>query len=263
MSRGSTLGLWTLEGMARKMRTMALVVAVFSLVSVSSSLAAEKSVEVRWFGHAFVLITTPAGARIAMDPFGRIGYPMPEVEADVVTVSHAHGDHSNAAFIWFDPKILQGLEPGGKTWADIDYQGKDVRIRSFPAYHDKLQGKQRGLNSIFLVEIAGLRIVHMSDIGQIPSPAVLDSLGQVDLLFVPVGGNFSIDAKEATEIVTRLKPSVVVPIHYKTDVTASWPISDEQDFVRGKPGVKSVGQQVKISKDTLPEETEIWVMSYR
>ena len=245
------------------MRKMALVVAVFSLLSVSSLLAAENSVEVRWFGHAFVLITTPAGVRIAMDPFGRIGYPMPEVEADVVTVSHAHGDHSNAAFIWFDPKVLQGLEPGGKAWADIDYQGKDVRIRSFPAYHDKVQGKQRGLNSLFLVEVAGLRIVHMSDIGQIPSQPVLDSLGRIDLLFVPVGGNFSIDAKEATETVARLKPSVVVPIHYKTDATASWPISDEQAFVRGKPGVKSIGHRVKISKDTLPQETEIWVMSYR
>jgi L-ascorbate metabolism protein UlaG (beta-lactamase superfamily) len=245
------------------MRKMALAVAVLSLVSVSSSLAAKKSVEVRWFGHAFVLITTPAGVRVAMDPFGRIGYPMPEVEADVVTVSHAHSDHSNAAYIWVDPKVLQGLEPGGKAWADIDYRGKDVRIRSFPAYHDKLQGKQRGLNSIFLVEVAGLRIVHMSDIGQIPSQPVLDSLGRIDLLFVPVGGTFSIDAKEATQTVARLEPSVVVPIHYKTDVTASWPISDEQAFVRGKPRVKSVGHRVMISKDTLPEETEIWLMSYR
>ncbi len=245
------------------MRKMAFVVAVFGLFSVSSSIAAEKSVEVRWFGHAFVLITTPAGQRIAIDPFGRIGYPMPEVEADVVTVSHAHGDHSNAAYIWVDPKVLQGLEPGGKTWADIDYQGKDFRIRSFPAYHDKLQGKQRGLNSIFLVEVAGLRIVHMSDIGQIPSQEVLDSLGRVDLLFVPVGGIFSIDADEAAETVALLEPSVVVPIHYKTDATASWPISDEQAFVRGKPRVKSVGHRVKLSKDTLPGKTEIWVMSYR
>jgi len=245
------------------MRKMALLAAVFGLLSVASSLAAENPVEVQWFGHAFVLITTPDGARIAMDPFGRIGYPMPEVEADVVTVSHAHGDHSNAAYIWVDPTVLQGLEPGGKAWADIDYQVKDVRIRSFPAYHDKVRGKQRGLNSIFLVEVAGLRIVHMSDIGQIPSQAVLDSLGRVDVLFVPVGGIFSIDAAEATETVARLAPSVVVPIHYKTDVTASWPISDEQAFVQGKPRVKSVGHRVKISKDRLPQETEIWVMSYR
>jgi len=236
---------------------------VFSLLSVSSALAAENSVAVQWFGHAFVLITTPAGVRIAMDPYGRIGYPMPEVEADVVTVSHTHGDHNNAGYIWVDPKVLQGLKPGGKAWANIDYQAKDVRIRSFPAYHDKLQGQQRGLNSIFLVEVAGLRIAHMSDIGQIPSPQVLDSLGRIDLLFLPVGGNFSIDAEEATEIVARLKPSVVVPIHYKTEVTATWPIADEQDFVRGKSRVKSVGQRVEISQDTLPGKTEIWVMSYR
>jgi len=245
------------------MRKATLVLAVCGLLTVASAVAVENPVEVRSYGHAFVLITSPQGMRIAMDPFGQIGYPMPDIEADVVTVSHGHSDHNNAALIKGKPKILRGLAPGGKDWAVIDYQEKGVRIRSFPGYHDKVQGKQRGLNGIFLVEAAGLRIVHMSDIGQLPSQRVLDSLGQIDLLFVPVGGHFSIDANEATALVERLKPAVVIPIHYKTDITASWPIFDEQAFVQGKPRVKSVGHRVKISKNTLPREAEIWVMSYR
>lgn len=225
--------------------------------------ATEGRVAIRFYGHAFVQVTSPQGVRVAMDPFGQIGYPMPDVTAEIVTISHGHGDHNNAALIKGNPKILRGLGMGGKHWARVNHRDRDVRVQAFPAYHDKEEGKKRGLNSIFLLVVAGLRIAHMSDIGQVPSDQVFDALGRTDLLLIPVGGHFSIDAKEATEIVERLKPPVVVPIHYKTDATASWPIADERAFVQDKARVKQVGHQVEISQETLPKETEIWIMSYR
>jgi L-ascorbate metabolism protein UlaG (beta-lactamase superfamily) len=245
------------------MRKGAVLIAAIAIWTVSAVLAAEKQVTIRWYGHAFLLVTSPQGVRIAMDPFGEIGYPMPDVTAEIVTVSHEHSDHNNAGLIKGNPKVLRGLEMGGKHWTVVNHREKDVRIRAFPAYHDKEGGKKRGLNSIFLLEIADLRIAHMSDIGLIPSDQVFDALGRIDLLFVPVGGHFSIDAKEATQIVERLKPPVVIPIHYKTEATASWPIADEKAFLEGKPRVTQVGNQVSVSKENLPRQTEIWVMSYR
>lgn len=245
------------------MRKGTVRIAAMAILMASAALAAERQVAIRWYGHAFVLVTSPQGVRVAMDPFSEIGYPMPDVAAGIVTVSHEHSDHNNAGLIKGNPKVLRGLEMGGKHWTVVNHREKDVRVRAFPAYHDKEEGKKRGLNSIFLLEVADLRIAHMSDIGQISSDQVFDALGRIDVLLVPVGGHFSIDAKEATQIVDRLKSSVVIPIHYKTDATASWPISDEKAFLEGKPRVRQVGNQVSVSKENLPKQTEIWVMSYR
>jgi len=242
----------------------ALVLAL--LVSASGpvrSAAPQGEATLRWFGHAFVLITSPEGVRVAMDPFGEIGYPMPDVEADVVTISHGHGDHSNAPLVKGKPEVLQGLTPDGRDWARVNFRRRDVTITSFRAYHDKAQGKQRGLNTLFLVEVGGLRIAHLSDIGHVPAEEALRALGRVDILLVPVGGVYSIDGAEATQLADRLKAAITIPIHYKTEATASWPIADELAFLEGKPRVRRVGNSVRISRELLPRNPEVWVMDYR
>ncbi len=119
----------------------------------------------RWFGHAYFLVTSSHGVRVAMDPFGDIGYPMPEVDADVVTVSHEHGDHNAPDRLAGSPAILRGLKAGGADWNAISYDLRDVRIAALPAYHDNVEGRKRGLNSIFVVETGGLRLAHLSDVG--------------------------------------------------------------------------------------------------
>lgn len=241
---------------------------IFFLLVVAGWLIAPPShargeVTIRGYGHAFFIITSADGVRIAADPFSDIGYPMPNVQADVVTVSHEHSDHDNPKLVNGRPKILRGLEMGGKHWAFVNFQQKDVRIRAFTAYHDKAQGKERGLNSIFLYEVSGIRIVHMSDIGHMLPELTLKALERVDVLLIPVGGVYSIDADEATQIVERLKPSIVIPIHYKTEATAKWPISDEKPFLEGKPRVKRVANTIRLKREELPKETEVWVMDYR
>ncbi len=224
---------------------------------------AAHAVTLRWFGHAFFLVTSSDGVRVAMDPFGDIGYPAPEVAADVVTVSHEHGDHNGADRLAGSPAILRGLQPGGRDWNSISYDLRDVRITALPAYHDNVEGRNRGLNSIFIVETGGLRLAHLSDIGHTLSEATLEAMGPIDILLVPVGGRFSIDGTQAREIMASLQPRITVPIHYKTPVTANWPIEDESAFLAGLENVKRLDAlAVSVTPETLPARPEVWVMSY-
>jgi len=242
---------------------LALVSAVgfgFSLIVSPNSADA---LTLRWFGHAFFLVTSSDGVRVAMDPYGDIGYPMPEVDADVVTVSHGHGDHNGADRLAGSPVILRGLKAGGAGWSSISYDLRDVRIAALPAYHDNVEGRKLGLNSIFVVETGDLRLAHLSDIGHTLSEATLDALGPIDILLVPVGGNFSIDGNQAREIMARLQPRITVPIHYKTPVTAGWPIEDESAFLSGLENVKRLDSlTVTVTSETLPSRPEVWVMRY-
>ncbi len=230
---------------------------------ISSSNAAQ-GVTLRWFGHAFFLVTSAEGVKVALDPFGDIGYPLSEAAADVVTVSHEHGDHNGADRIAGSPAILRGLKAGGAGWNSISYSMKDVRITALPAYHDNVQGRKRGLNSIFIVETGGLRFAHLSDIGHIPSKAKLEKMGRVDVLLIPVGGVFSIDGRQAKEIMSHLRPRITVPMHYKTPVTAAWPIEDESAFLKGLKNVRRLDTlTVSLAPETLPIQPEIWVMRYQ
>ncbi len=120
------------------------------------------------------------------------------------------------------------------------------------------------MNSIFIVEAGGLRLAHLSDIGHTLSEATLTAMGRIDVLLVPVGGIFSIDGRQAKEIMTRLRPSITIPIHYKTPVTADWPIEDESEFLAGLKNVKRPDTPiVSLAPETLPTEPEVWVMHYR
>ncbi len=247
--------------MGKSLRSLTIVVGVW--VSLLSPAAAAQSVTLLWYGHAFFIVTSSQGVRVAMDPFGDIGYPVPEVAADIVTVSHEHGDHNGAGRLKGSPVVLRGLKPGGAGWNPISYQRKDVRITAVRAYHDEVLGKKRGLNTIFIVEMNDLRLAHLSDIGHTLSEATVKGMGRIDILLVPVGGKFSIDGRQAKEIMARLKPRVTIPIHYKTPVTAKWPIEDESAFLDGLKNVRRVeARTVFLTPETLPSQPEVWVMRY-
>ena len=238
---------------------MSLGLAMFLL----SSAAAAEPVSLRWYGHSFFLLTSPQGVRVVLDPNADIGYPMPERPPDVVTVSHEHSDHNRADRLGGSPVVLRGLKAGGAGWNPISYQKKDVRITALPAYHDDRRGRKFGLNSIFIVETGGLRLAHLSDIGQTLSEATVKAMGRIDILMVPVGGRFSIDDLGAREIMARLKPRVTIPIHYKTPVTANWPIEDETSFLEGLKNVRRLKKlTASLTPETLPPQPEVWVMRY-
>ncbi len=143
-----------------------------------------------------------------MDPFDEdVGYPLPNVEADIVSVSHDHHDHNNAKIIKGHPLVIK--KPG-------TYQAFGINIKGVKTYHDKNEGKLRGTNTIFCFSLDNISICHLGDLGHILGPDEIQSIGLVDLLLIPVGGIYTIDATAARQVVTQIRPHVVIPMHDHT-----------------------------------------------
>jgi L-ascorbate metabolism protein UlaG (beta-lactamase superfamily) len=193
-----------------------------------------------WLGQSCFVIQA-GDTTILTDPFNaQVGYEVPRVEGvDVVTISHEHGDHNNAAMAVGSPVVLRGLAGGGAQFNRVDQKIKNVRVFSVNAYHDDESGAKRGKNAIFVFEIspAGppLRIVHAGDLGQKRlDPAQIKEIGSVDVLLLPVGGYYTIGSAEANQVLADLKPKIVVPMHWKTGKTPKLPIQSDAPFLEGK-----------------------------
>ncbi len=220
-------------------------------------------VGLRWWGQSMFVLNSPRGADILMDPFGDIGYRIPErqeVGVGIITVSHEHFDHNNTGLTDAN-LVLRGLTDDG--WAEIDERPtSDVRIRAVPGWHDESEGSERGRNAIFIFETGGLRIVHLGDLGHRLTEAQIEAIGPVDVLLVPVGGFFTIDAAGATDVVEQLGPRVVIPMHYKTrDVTVRQ-LRPVQPFLGGKE-FEERGSAVELDVDNLPPRGSavVWVLA--
>lgn len=160
-------------------------------------------------GHSCFLLQESTGTTVVTDPYSSdIGLSLPAVSADVVTVSHHHYDHDNVAALSGNPLVID--KPGM-------YEVKGVHIFGVNTHHDGHEGKLRGENVIFNFRMDGVNVCHLGDIGHGPSPLMIEAIGPVDVLLIPVGGNYTIDAELAKEYVDRLMPNVVIPMHYKTD----------------------------------------------
>lgn len=213
--------------------------------------------EITWFGHAAFLIEAADGSRLIVDPYesgafgGAIAYGKINEGADVVITSHAHADHNGT-------KDLKG------PFTVIDRAGefkiKAFKIKTISTYHDPKGGKERGNNLISLIEADGIKITHLGDLGHVLSTETASALGKVDVLLIPVGGFFTIDAAEATRVMEQIAPSVVIPMHYLTGKCAL-PISGVDEFLRGKKNVVTPGKStLHIETGTLPTERQIVVL---
>jgi L-ascorbate metabolism protein UlaG (beta-lactamase superfamily) len=211
------------------------------------------------------LLQSPGGLEILIDPNSGIGYPKPALpQIDLVVVSHEHFDHNKVEVAGKGVPVLRGLQDG--DWANIDETVDDVQIRSIPTYHDDQQGGQRGKNSMLLFEVAGLRLLFAGDLGHVLTDEQLAAVGSVDVLLLPVGGEFTIGPAEATQVVDQLKPRLVVPMHYKTDVvkfSGSDKLQGVEPFLEGKTVERQDGNFTVIDKARLPETTTILVMGYQ
>jgi L-ascorbate metabolism protein UlaG (beta-lactamase superfamily) len=164
---------------------------------------------INWYGHSCFKITNQGGhLTIITDPFDKsVGLTPPRGNADIVTVSHDHSDHNNIQAISGQPFIIDA--PG-------EYEIKGIKIIGCSSYHDKKKGEERGLNTIYLMEIDKLRVCHLGDFGQERlTDRQLEALGQVDVLIVPVGGTYTIEAAEAVKVAEQLEPHLIIPMHYK------------------------------------------------
>ena len=215
--------------------------------------------QIKWLGHAAFAIITDKGKTILTDPYeagsydGAVGYPKISVQADLVTVSHQHADHNDTKSLFGNPKII---DKEGKY--DID----DIKITGVSCFHDQSEGKERGGNIIFIYEIDGFRLAHLGDMGHMPTQEQFNKIGEIDILLIPIGGHFTIDSKEATQIVANIIPKVTIPMHYKTEVLG-FPIAPVDDFIKDKSNVKRIEEvEIFLTKDDLPSESEIWVLPY-
>lgn len=217
--------------------------------------------ELRYYGHAMFGLSV-SGTTIVIDPFNdEIGYPRPAVSADAVVITHEHADHSNVGLVGGAPRVLRGLAQEGKTWARLDEHVGPVRMTGVATYHDDQQGSARGKNTVVIFEAEGLRVVHLGDLGHLLSDEQARAIGRADVLIIPVGGYYTIGPAEADTVIAQLEPRVVIPMHFKTEVNASWPIGTLDDYLKGKAGVTRMGPAVKMTRATLPARQEIWAMA--
>ncbi len=207
--------------------------------------------KVKWLGHSCFLITSRGGLSVITDPYavgGGINYSPIKETADVVVVSHGHDDHSNVSAVQGKPEVVKG--DGTKT-------AKGIQFRSIATYHDASQGKRSGLNTVFCFTIDDIKLCHLGDLGHVLSPEQVNEIGAVDILFVPVGGFYTIDAPVASQVCDQLKPKIVIPMHFKTPKCA-YPIAGVEDFLRGQKNVRRVGgSEVDFERERLPAATEI------
>lgn len=219
-------------------------------------------VGLEWWGQSMFRLLSPRGADIAIDPFGEIGYRIPErqeVGVGIVTISHEHPDHNNPDLAQANV-VLRGLTDDG--WAQIDQRPtRDVRIRTVPSWHDDSRGAERGRNAIFIFETGGLRIVHLGDLGHRLTQEQIDAIGPVDVLLVPVSGFFTIDAAGATKVMKQLRPRVTIPMHYKTEDVTIRELQPVDPFLEGKQ-VKRENWGVELYADRLPRHGSgvVWVL---
>ncbi len=216
--------------------------------------------KVRWLGHAAFLITAQDGTTILMDPYesgaygGAVGYSPIKEAVDIVTVSHdQHEDHNYTKAAVGNAVVLKG--PG----KDVV---KGVTITRIATFHDKSQGKERGPNCVVCVEKESLRICHLGDLGHVLEPSQVEAIGHVDVLLVPIGGTFTIDPDEATEVVRLLTPPIVIPMHYKTP-KCGFPLASVESFTKGKERVRyEKSSELAVEKETLPTQTHIVVLQH-
>ncbi len=164
--------------------------------------------KIKYLGHSSFLLTESTGTRVLTDPYDPefVGYDYVPPSAEIVTVSHDHADHGYIKGVGEYDAVYR--EPG-----KFEYKG--IHITGEPSFHDDCEGAKRGKNVAFKFRMDGVNVCHLGDIGEPCSPELIERLLPVNVLLIPVGGNYTIDAEQAKEYVDRLMPDIVIPMHYK------------------------------------------------
>jgi len=175
----------------------------------------------------------------------KTGLRPPKIKDDIVLVTHEHLDHNNIEGL--NPEAFLINTPG-------EYEKKGVAVRGISSYHDKTQGKERGLNTIFVIKAEEMKICHLGDLGQEKlEDKQVEEIGDIDILLVPVGGNYTINYKEAIEVISQIEPKIIIPMHYKIkDLKAD--IEGPEKFVKELGLTPEKLDKYKIAKKLLPVE---------
>jgi len=210
--------------------------------------------KIRWHGHSCFEITNKS--TIVTDPHDgkSIGIPTPTVLADIILVSHDHYDHNSVKTV--EKETTKIITETRKRQID------DVSIKGFSSFHDEHQGTKRGENIIYRWIIDDVIFCHLGDLGHTLDEKTIKNIGDIDVLFIPVGGTYTLDAAKACKVIHQLNPTIVIPMHYKIE-GLSLPIAGVDEFLDQTKEFKiiKVGNEIDIEKDEFPEDPELWVFT--
>jgi L-ascorbate metabolism protein UlaG (beta-lactamase superfamily) len=163
--------------------------------------------DIVYFGHSCFKIKTPQTA-LVIDPYDprMVGLKISSIEADVVLSTHNHADHNNFSIVKNYRKLIDG--PG-------EYEVGGISILGYPSFHDDKKGEKRGKNTIYVIEAQDIKILHLGDLGHKLSDKLLEDIGEINVLMIPVGGEYTIDSKVAAELVREIEPNITIPMHYQ------------------------------------------------
>ena len=211
------------------------------------------NVDIDWLGHSCFRIKGSHGV-IITDPFPPdLGYSLGKPTARIVTVSHQHPSHSYVQGVGGEPRVVKG--PG-------EYEIGGVLILGIATFHDAVGGKNKGKNTVYLMEVDGMSICHLGDLGHVLNAEQVEEIDDVDVLLLPVGGVSTLNAPMAAEVIRRLEPKVVIPMHYKTPAI-SRRLGTIDEFLK-EMGVEQIESKPKLSltKSNLPASTQVFLLDY-
>ncbi len=215
-------------------------------------------VKIIWHGHACFEVKG-RNATIVFDPFGGIGLPEPKAKADVVLCSHSHVDHNNSKPVLKEGGVVLEGFVGAK-------EVNGILVKGVATLHDAVGGSQRGKNSVYVVEVDGLRLCHLGDLGHDLTVEQAKDVGKVDVVFTPVAGGATIGPDVAWSVINKLDPKIIIPMHYNTGLSGASPWLSKSmpialdEFLKGKKNIdKTKGPSIIVTKESLPKEQKIVV----
>ncbi len=201
---------------------------------------------ITWYGHSCFRLESKESS-LLVDPFSsEIGLRPPKIKDDIVLVSHQHYDHNNVEGLPEDSFLIKN--PG-------EYEAKGIFIRGIQSFHDKSQGKERGLNTVYIIKMEDMALAHLGDFGEEKlSEEQVEKIGDIDILMIPIGGTYTINYKEAVEIIQQIEPKIVIPMHYKIE-GLKLDIDGPEKFLK-EMGLtpEKAEKSYKIQKKNLPAE---------
>jgi L-ascorbate metabolism protein UlaG (beta-lactamase superfamily) len=213
--------------------------------------------KIKYLGHAAFELDLDDGKKVVFDPYesgsygGALAYGPIQGEFDLAIISHDHADHRCEGVVTRAKNIVDSA-------GEHDLEG--FKVKAFPTYHDESDGSERGSNLISIIEAEGIRIAHLGDLGHRVSAEEIPDLKGVDVLLIPVGGHFTIDAKVAADLVAAFKPRIAIPMHFKTD-KVDFPIRPVEEFASLMENVeKAGGSEITVTKEGLPEPGKVVVL---
>ncbi|KKS31837.1 hypothetical protein A2380_01990 [candidate division WWE3 bacterium RIFOXYB1_FULL_43_24] len=212
--------------------------------------------EITYIGHSCFKIKGKKDLTIVIDPYDpKIGYKLPKMDADILLTTHNHFDHYNISGVSGYKLLIDG--PG-------EYEVNGAFIYGIPTFHDDKKGDERGTQTMYVIDIDGFTLMHLGDLGHELNTELLEKISKVDVLMIPIGGVYTINAEKAAQVISSLEPGIVLPMHYKTDDLVGFDDLQGLDKFMDEMGIENNvkrEEKLKISSGSdIPEDTEVIIL---